>query len=78
MHRTLLKSKLHRATVTEADLHSAGEAHAYLTALKETLLFAGASDCNMEEGSLRCDVNVSIRPRGARNNFAAARSSPAS
>ena len=38
----------------------------YLTALQAVLLFAGVSDCNMEEGSLRCDANVSVRPRGQR------------
>ena len=46
------------------DLRSAEEAHDYLTALKAVLLYAGVSDCNMEEGSLRCDANVSVRPRG--------------
>jgi aspartyl-tRNA(Asn)/glutamyl-tRNA(Gln) amidotransferase subunit B len=51
--------------VTEPDLRGPEEAHAYLTALKAILLYAGVSDCNMEEGSLRCDANVSIRPRGA-------------
>jgi len=50
--------------VTEPDLCSAEEAHAYLTALRGVLLHAGVSDCNMEEGSLRCDANVSVRPRG--------------
>jgi aspartyl-tRNA(Asn)/glutamyl-tRNA(Gln) amidotransferase subunit B len=50
--------------VTEADLSSSREAHEYLTALKEVLQFAGASDCDMEKGSLRCDVNVSVRPAG--------------
>jgi aspartyl-tRNA(Asn)/glutamyl-tRNA(Gln) amidotransferase subunit B len=44
------------------------EAHAYLTALKQILLYTGVSDCNMEEGSLRCDANVSVRLRGA-NEF---------
>ncbi|HEY6552706.1 MAG TPA: Asp-tRNA(Asn)/Glu-tRNA(Gln) amidotransferase subunit GatB, partial [Vicinamibacteria bacterium] len=51
--------------VTEPDLHTAEEAHDYLTALKAVLLYAGVSDCNMEEGSLRCDANVSVRKRGA-------------
>jgi aspartyl-tRNA(Asn)/glutamyl-tRNA(Gln) amidotransferase subunit B len=51
--------------VTEPDLRSPEEAHAYLTALRGVLLHAGVSDCNMEEGSLRCDANVSVRPRGA-------------
>jgi aspartyl-tRNA(Asn)/glutamyl-tRNA(Gln) amidotransferase subunit B len=50
--------------VSHPDMHSAEEAHAYLTALKAVLLYAGVSDCNMEEGSLRCDANVSVRPRG--------------
>ena len=50
--------------VTEPDLRSAEEAHAYLTALKAILRAAGISDCDMEKGELRCDVNVSIRPRG--------------
>ena len=40
------------------------EAYAYLTTLRQILLYTGVSDCNMEEGSLRCDANVSVRPRG--------------
>jgi aspartyl-tRNA(Asn)/glutamyl-tRNA(Gln) amidotransferase subunit B len=51
--------------VSKPDMRSAQEAHAYLTALKAILVYAGVSDCNMEEGSLRCDANVSVRPRGA-------------
>jgi aspartyl-tRNA(Asn)/glutamyl-tRNA(Gln) amidotransferase subunit B len=51
--------------VTEPDLRSSEEAHEYLTALKAVLLYAEVSDCNMEEGSLRCDANVSVRRRGA-------------
>ena len=51
-------------SVTEPDLRSADEAFEYLTALKEILRFAGVSDCDMEKGSLRCDVNVSVRPAG--------------
>ena len=51
--------------VSHPDMRSAEEAHGYLTALKAVLLYAGVSDCNMEEGSLRCDANVSVRPRGA-------------
>jgi aspartyl-tRNA(Asn)/glutamyl-tRNA(Gln) amidotransferase subunit B len=50
--------------VSYPDMHSAEEAHGYLTALKAVLVYAGVSDCNMEEGSLRCDANVSVRPRG--------------
>ncbi len=52
--------------VSEPDLRSPEEAHAYLTRLKEVMLYLDVSDCNMEEGSLRCDANVSIRPRGSR------------
>ena len=52
--------------VSEPDLRSPTEAHAYLTALKQVLLYTEVSDCNMEEGSLRCDANVSVRRRGAK------------
>ena len=51
--------------VTEPDLRSAEEAHAYLTSLKAILRAAEVSDCDMEKGELRCDVNVSVRPRGS-------------
>jgi aspartyl-tRNA(Asn)/glutamyl-tRNA(Gln) amidotransferase subunit B len=51
--------------VSDPDIRSPKEAYDYLTRLKEILLFLGVSDCNMEEGSLRCDANVSVRPRGA-------------
>jgi aspartyl-tRNA(Asn)/glutamyl-tRNA(Gln) amidotransferase subunit B len=51
--------------VSEPDIRTANEAFEYLTRLKEILLFTGVSDCNMEEGSLRCDANVSVRLRGA-------------
>jgi aspartyl-tRNA(Asn)/glutamyl-tRNA(Gln) amidotransferase subunit B len=50
--------------VSEPDLRSPAEAHAYLTALKQVLEYATVSDCNMEEGSLRCDANISVRRRG--------------
>ena len=50
--------------VSEPEITSPDEAHEYLTRLKEILLYTGVSDCNMEEGSLRCDANVSVRPRG--------------
>ncbi len=50
--------------VSEPDIASPDEAHEYLTRLKEIILYTGVSDCNMEEGSLRCDANVSIRRRG--------------
>ena len=51
--------------VSEPDIRTPDEAFEYLTRLKEILLYSGVSDCNMEEGSLRCDANVSVRPRGA-------------
>jgi aspartyl-tRNA(Asn)/glutamyl-tRNA(Gln) amidotransferase subunit B len=50
--------------VSEPDIRTPDEAFDYLTLLKEILLYTGVSDCNMEEGSLRCDANVSVRPRG--------------
>jgi len=50
--------------VSEPDIRSAAEARAYLTALRERLVFAGVSDCKMNEGSMRCDVNLSVRRRG--------------
>jgi aspartyl-tRNA(Asn)/glutamyl-tRNA(Gln) amidotransferase subunit B len=50
--------------VSEPDITTPDEAHEYLTRLKEIILYTGVSDCNMEEGSLRCDANVSVRPRG--------------
>src|SRR4029077_18434260 len=50
--------------VSEPDMASADEAYEYLTRLKEIILYTGVSDCNMEEGSLRCDANISVRPRG--------------
>ena len=51
--------------VTEPDLHSADQAREWLTLLRETLRQLGVSDVNMEEGSLRCDANVSVRPAGS-------------
>ena len=51
--------------VGEPDLRAPEEAYAYLTDLKQALEYTAVSDCNMEEGSLRCDANVSVRPRGA-------------
>ncbi len=50
--------------VSEPDLRSPVEAHAYLNTLKQVLEYTDVSDCNMEEGSLRCDANVSVRRRG--------------
>jgi aspartyl-tRNA(Asn)/glutamyl-tRNA(Gln) amidotransferase subunit B len=52
--------------VSEPDMRTPEEAYAYLTTLRQILLYTGVSDCNMEEGSLRCDANVSLRPRGAK------------
>jgi aspartyl-tRNA(Asn)/glutamyl-tRNA(Gln) amidotransferase subunit B len=51
--------------VSEPELHSAQEATAYLESVRRTLLALGVSDVKMEEGSLRCDANVSIRPAGS-------------
>jgi aspartyl-tRNA(Asn)/glutamyl-tRNA(Gln) amidotransferase subunit B len=51
--------------VSEPEMHSADDAVAYLGALRSTLLQLGVSDVKMEEGSLRCDANVSIRPAGS-------------
>ncbi len=51
--------------VTEPDFRTADEATAYLEKLKETLQYLGVSDCKMQEGSLRCDVNLSVRPMGS-------------
>jgi aspartyl-tRNA(Asn)/glutamyl-tRNA(Gln) amidotransferase subunit B len=52
--------------VSEPDMRAPDEAYAYLTTLRQILLYTGVSDCNMEEGSLRCDANVSVRPRGSK------------
>ena len=51
--------------VSEPDIRSEGEAVAYLEGLKEILRYMGISDCNMEEGSLRCDANISVMRKGA-------------
>lgn len=51
--------------VSEPDLTSADMAHAYLNALIELLVRGGISDCDMEKGMVRCDVNVSVRPKGS-------------
>jgi aspartyl-tRNA(Asn)/glutamyl-tRNA(Gln) amidotransferase subunit B len=50
--------------VSEPDLNSAEMAYEYLNALKEILIYGDVSDCDMEKGMVRCDVNVSVRPRG--------------
>ena len=51
--------------VSEPDMRSAEEARAYLVTLRSILRYIGASTANMEEGSFRCDANVSVRPRGS-------------
>src|SRR6266699_2875398 len=52
--------------VSEPDMRTPEEAYSYLTTLRQIMLYTGVSDCNMEEGSLRCDANVSVRLRGAK------------
>ncbi|WP_031515533.1 Asp-tRNA(Asn)/Glu-tRNA(Gln) amidotransferase subunit GatB [Desulfofalx alkaliphila] len=51
--------------VSEPDIRTPEEARAYLEKLKAIIQYTGISDCKMEEGSLRCDANISIRPRGS-------------
>ncbi len=53
--------------VTEPDLHSPEETFAFLLALKQILAYGGISQCNLEEGNLRCDINCSVRPAGQKN-----------
>ncbi len=50
--------------VSEPELTSADQAYAYLNALKDILIYGGVSDCDMEKGMVRCDVNISVRPKG--------------
>jgi aspartyl-tRNA(Asn)/glutamyl-tRNA(Gln) amidotransferase subunit B len=50
--------------VSEADMASPEEAFAYLSALKQILVYGGVSDADMEKGQMRCDVNISVRPKG--------------
>ena len=50
--------------VSEPDITSADMAYEYLNALKDILVYGGVSDCDMEKGMVRCDVNVSVRPKG--------------
>ncbi|KUK91226.1 MAG: aspartyl/glutamyl-tRNA amidotransferase subunit B [Marinimicrobia bacterium 46_43] len=54
--------------VSRPDIQSPQEAYSYLTTLKQLIRYIGISDCNMEEGSLRCDANLSVMPRGS-NKF---------
>ncbi|HPC61343.1 MAG TPA: Asp-tRNA(Asn)/Glu-tRNA(Gln) amidotransferase subunit GatB [Verrucomicrobiota bacterium] len=51
--------------VSEPDITSADMAYEYLNALKDILVYGGVSDCDMEKGMVRCDVNVSVRPKGS-------------
>ena len=51
--------------VSEPDMRSADEAHAYLTEIKQVIQYIEVSDCDMEKGQLRCDANVSVRLKGA-------------
>lgn len=55
--------------VTEPDLHSAEEAFEFVTNLRKILRWLGVCDGNMEEGSMRCDANVSVRPKGDKNLY---------
>ena len=50
--------------VSEPDMRTPEEAYAYLEKLKSIIQYTGVSDCKMEEGSLRCDANISLRPVG--------------
>ncbi|RME70297.1 MAG: Asp-tRNA(Asn)/Glu-tRNA(Gln) amidotransferase subunit GatB [Verrucomicrobia bacterium] len=50
--------------VTEPDMHTADEVFAFLTALRQAMVAAGISDCDMEKGQMRCDANISVRPVG--------------
>ena len=52
--------------VSEPDLTNADQAYEYLNALKDILMYGGISDCDMEKGMVRCDVNVSVRPIGTK------------
>jgi len=52
--------------VTEPDIHSADQAYEYLTLLKQILQYLDVSDCNMEEGSLRAEANISVMPKGSK------------
>ena len=50
--------------VSDPDIDSAEEAFAYLTSLRQILIYGGVSDADMEKGNMRCDVNISLRPEG--------------
>ncbi|MEM9158899.1 MAG: Asp-tRNA(Asn)/Glu-tRNA(Gln) amidotransferase subunit GatB [Verrucomicrobiota bacterium] len=50
--------------VSEPDMHSGAEAFAFLTAIRQTMVYCGISDCDMEKGQMRADANISVRPVG--------------
>ena len=50
--------------VSEPDMHSGAEAFAFLTAIRQTMIYCGISDCDMEKGQMRADANISVRPVG--------------
>jgi aspartyl-tRNA(Asn)/glutamyl-tRNA(Gln) amidotransferase subunit B len=50
--------------VSEPDMKSSDEAFGFLTSLRQSMIYAGVSDCDMEKGQMRCDANISIRPEG--------------
>ena len=50
--------------VSEPDMRTSDDAYAYATAMKQVMQYIGVSECDMEKGQLRCDANVSVRPRG--------------
>jgi len=50
--------------VSEPDMHSGEEAFAFLTAIRQTMIYCGISDCDMEKGQMRADANISVRPVG--------------
>src|ERR1700692_1839728 len=52
--------------VSEPDLTGPDMAYEYLNALRDILVYGGVSDCDMEKGMVRCDVNVSVRPKGTK------------
>ena len=54
--------------VTEPDIRSPDEARAYLLKLRQILRYIGVSKANMEEGNIRCDANISLRPAGRRSS----------
>src|SRR5207237_9729058 len=53
-----------REIISEPDISTAAMAYDYLNSIKDILMYGGISDCDMEKGMVRCDVNVSVRPKG--------------